>query len=595
MRSLILISIIIQLTSVQAAESIRSNYLDHIMRLDFEGLKEFSSQLDDEHDVNYHQIISLFICNAGQEPENDKILFDILVNDTDSTMILNQLGRAAYYLFNEPANTRTFEILSECMLLARSINDKMLIKLAYFLILMLYDHEILQSSDDYLQRLLDYKSLIASPNETAWYHIHYVKYITKSIDVAKALELYPTAIRDLKTHFLSHNLSDDLMAYYYFLIAVNSRNKSEFESSRKEYHHSIALSANKTYLKYLKFSSYIHLCYIESIEQNYELARQYLDLAKTQWNLSDTLRSSFIQNQTSSVWYYAQKGGYDSAFQLLWEATKHQNRLDFRKNTLKISEMNVRLKTAEKEYEILKQQNQLETQSKWILTIAVFAITFIILSIGLVMAILKIRSKNRKIEILMRELHHRVKNNLQVVSSLFGLQSMKLEDEKAKKAVAEGKDRLRAMSLIHEKLYQNDKLTILNIREYIENLVKALSQSYGFKYDRNVTIEIPETKIDADTALPIGLIVNELVSNSFKYAFEGIKYPKVSIKLNKKQKRYLLIVTDNGVGLSEEFDINHATSFGMKLINLLAKQLNGSLVITNKNGVSFSLAFSKTP
>ncbi|MEO1098188.1 MAG: sensor histidine kinase [Bacteroidota bacterium] len=322
------------------------------------------------------------------------------------------------------------------------------------------------------------------------------------------------------------------------------------------------------------------------------LAKSYLGLAKQQWNLSDTLRSSFIQNQTSAVWHYAEKGDYESAYQLLWDATKQQNKLDFRKNTLKISEMNVRLKTAEKEYEILKQQNQLTTKNMWIRTITSFSIVLALLLAGLFIAISKIRSKNQKIENLMRELHHRVKNNLQVVSSMLGLQLMKLEDETARKAVAEGKSRLRAMSLIHQKLYQNDEVTLLNIKEYIKNLLGALSQSYGFGSNEIVAIQIPETEMDADTALPLGLIINELVSNSFKHAFEGIEHPKISIVLTQDKKNYQLEVSDNGLGFSEEFDIEHNASFGMKLVNLLVKQLNGSLIMSSQNGVSYTLVFS---
>ena len=194
----------------------------------------------------------------------------------------------------------------------------------------------------------------------------------------------------------------------------------------------------------------------------------------------------------------------------------------------------------------------------------------------------------------MRELHHRVKNNLQVISSLLGLQSMRLEDANAKRAVIEGKERIRAMSLIHQKLYRHEEVTSLNIQDYITNLVEELTQSYGFSKKAKINIDVPSISMDADTSLPIGLIVNELVSNAFKYAFQDIEEPILELKLIKENNNLLLKISDNGIGLPEQYSFENASSFGMKLVNLLVKQLKGSLEINQTNGLSYLIKFQMT-
>ena len=204
----------------------------------------------------------------------------------------------------------------------------------------------------------------------------------------------------------------------------------------------------------------------------------------------------------------------------------------------------------------------------------------------------RVTERNLRIETLLRELHHRVKNNLQVISSLLGLQSNRLENVAAQKAVNEGKERIRTMSLIHQKLYQYDDVTALNIKDYVESLVMELSISYDFTEKSELIIEVPDINMDADTALPIGLIINELVTNAFKYAFDDRQLASLAVKLQTEdQKNYRLIIGDNGKGLPEGFDLSRVDSFGLKLVQLLVKQLNGSLIINQNNGLHFEIAF----
>ena len=194
-------------------------------------------------------------------------------------------------------------------------------------------------------------------------------------------------------------------------------------------------------------------------------------------------------------------------------------------------------------------------------------------------------------ELLVREVHHRVKNNFQIVSSLLELQSKNIEDEKALELAKEGKNRVKSMALIHQKLYQN-KSGLVDFDEYIELLVKELSSLY--KSDNKIETEIisKNMEFDVDTAIPLGLIINEIITNSYKYAFNENKESLLSISINKQDNaNFKLVIKDNGPGISSDFDIKKAKSLGLRLVNRLVKQLHGTLSLSNENGARFEILF----
>ena len=282
---------------------------------------------------------------------------------------------------------------------------------------------------------------------------------------------------------------------------------------------------------------------------------------------------------------------YQTAYEYLdlLRTTESQSIFKDRQRTTKALE--IQYETARKEQQLSAKESQIALQRS-VLWVSVISLIIVIgLLIWVYFTYQKVKFKNHKIEMLMRELHHRVKNNLQVISSLLGLQSMKLEDHKAQKAVREGKERIRAMSLIHQKLYQDENITSINIKDYMENLVDELAASYGYKDKAQLSIAIPDIDMDADTTLPLGLIVNELVSNAFKYAFSDIEKPVLALSLEEKKDEFHLILTDNGKGLPMNFSFDHAQSFGLKLVNLLVKQLKGQLNVSSQDGLSFQIVF----
>lgn len=178
-------------------------------------------------------------------------------------------------------------------------------------------------------------------------------------------------------------------------------------------------------------------------------------------------------------------------------------------------------------------------------------------------------------ELLMKEIHHRAKNNLQVVSGLLSLQSTRISDEKSKDAILEATNRVKSMALIHEQLYQPGAQTDINIKTYLEDLTESLYQSYNLSGSAiEVNKNIEDLKLDVDVSIPLGIIANELMSNAFKHAFEANRPGKLTLNLFSQQEEIVLEVIDNGSGVPEGFDFSKAKSFGMHMVHSLAKKIH---------------------
>lgn len=195
---------------------------------------------------------------------------------------------------------------------------------------------------------------------------------------------------------------------------------------------------------------------------------------------------------------------------------------------------------------------------------------------------------------LLKEIHHRVKNNLQMVSSLLSLQTKNTRSKAAIAALEEGKSRVKAMALIHQKLYQNEDLSVIEMQGYIESLINSVQSVYKKGgHNISITIDAEGTELDIDRAIPFGLILNELVSNSFKYAFpESDENGKIYIHLRKNGDQGYFEYTDNGVGLPEDTDERANSSMGIRLMNRLVNQLQSKLNVDKAaEGVRFWFNF----
>ena len=195
-------------------------------------------------------------------------------------------------------------------------------------------------------------------------------------------------------------------------------------------------------------------------------------------------------------------------------------------------------------------------------------------------------------EVMLKEIHHRVKNNMQVITSLLNLQSRTIMDEQALSVFQDSQNRVKSMALIHETLYQSKDLSRINFAEYLQKLVAHVSRSYPIRPDAvKINANVDDVSLPIDTAVPCGLIINELASNSLKYAFPADTRGEVNITFGHADAHYVLRVSDTGVGLPADFDPERGKSLGMKLVRMLTDQLCGELERRNGVGTTFEIKF----
>ncbi|NQY30163.1 MAG: hypothetical protein HRT69_11925 [Flavobacteriaceae bacterium] len=197
-------------------------------------------------------------------------------------------------------------------------------------------------------------------------------------------------------------------------------------------------------------------------------------------------------------------------------------------------------------------------------------------------------------EVLLKEVHHRVKNNLQVISGLLELQNISVTDESVKLALKEGQNRIQSVALVHKMMYQSENVSKVNMQNYLEELLQVLELSYSNSQKHIQTrINAKDVDFDVTMAVPISLIVNEAVCNAYKHAFENKKSGNIEVAIIKEKERtYSLLIKDDGVGLPEEFDIKKLKSIGFDLIHGLARQLKGKLTVNGTSGTEIKITFS---
>jgi len=206
----------------------------------------------------------------------------------------------------------------------------------------------------------------------------------------------------------------------------------------------------------------------------------------------------------------------------------------------------------------------------------------------------KIKASLKDKEVLLREIHHRVKNNMQIISSLLNLQIDYLNDEDAIDVLKESQNRVKSMAMIHEKLYLSTDLTKINFVDYIQSLISNLFYSYNVKEDHiKPILKIEDVNLNIETAIPCGLIITELISNCLKYAFPNQMKGKIIISLKQVEDKFELIISDNGIGLPENININKIKTLGILLVKSLTEQIDGKISIQRKNGTQFKITFKE--
>lgn len=233
----------------------------------------------------------------------------------------------------------------------------------------------------------------------------------------------------------------------------------------------------------------------------------------------------------------------------------------------------------------------------------------VLLGLGILLILLyslrRLLKKNRKQKIsiensvsekdtLLREIHHRVKNNLQVISSLLNLQSRQTTDSAALEALNEGKNRVKSMALIHQNLYQQDRMVAVETGDYIERLVRSLLSSYKIgEQEVKIETDIDPLRLDVDMIIPLGLILNELISNSLKYAFPNDRKGNILVQLKDDNNNLKVLVKDDGIGIPKDLNLDTHPSLGMRLIRSFGKKLNADLTIKSQEGTSVFISIPK--
>ncbi len=345
--------------------------------------------------------------------------------------------------------------------------------------------------------------------------------------------------------------------------------------------------------------------------KNYAKALEYFNkgLSVSESNKRQETMMNFYTNISNT---YQQSGQYKLALAYRDSAQKIDSVLLNKENLRQINEMSAVYESAEKEKEIARlninaqlSADEAEERSKQLNYFIIASILFLGLAALAFRAFQSNKKKKEQLgiqnriiekslsekEVLMKEIHHRVKNNLQVVSSLLNLQSNYIKDEQAQDAVRDSRNRVQSMALIHQNLYQEENLTGIQIREYIGTLCDSLFSSYNISPNKIKLIkDIQPLMLDVDTVIPLGLIFNELISNSLKYAFqkngkEGI------IKIGVREEKGLLrlFVYDNGSGFPDDFKHTHTQSFGHKMINAFLQKMEGTINMYNEDGAKVDI------
>lgn len=202
----------------------------------------------------------------------------------------------------------------------------------------------------------------------------------------------------------------------------------------------------------------------------------------------------------------------------------------------------------------------------------------------------KIKNSLKEKELLLQEIHHRVKNNLQIISSLLRLQSRMVDDVEIQEMFEVSQDRIRTISLIHEKLHRSKDMAKIDFSEYLEGLVTHLAKIYNPpRTNIKLNFDIKKIFLDINTAIPCGLIVSELVTNALKYAFQGMETGTIDLEMRRKNGKLMLTLRDSGVGLPENMDIKKLDSLGMQIVQDLAEQLGGEINVSRDGGTTFHI------
>ena len=343
---------------------------------------------------------------------------------------------------------------------------------------------------------------------------------------------------------------------------------------------------------------------------NYSATKKHLDEAIIK---AKALENLFSQREIYKIYadYYQAIGKPDLAFENLEKHYWMKDSLNQMQQQYTVHDLEAQYQKMEQDAKILKLDNEKSLMNQKLsrrnIAIGLGSLLLFITSLGCYLIYFfykKNKEKSKELslnnqqlskalkekEFLVKEIHHRVKNNLQVVSSLLSLQARNIQDPKALDALKEGQSRVRSMALIHQNLYQEDDLIGVEVKSYIEKLSEGLFQSYKVDHDRiQLFSDIDEVTLDVETIIPLGLIINELITNALKYAFEENSKGNINLSLKKEKDQLIFSIVDNGKGLPPNFSLEKSKTLGYRLIKAFSQKLEAALKVEGGNGTRVSL------
>lgn len=329
------------------------------------------------------------------------------------------------------------------------------------------------------------------------------------------------------------------------------------------------------------------LARLELEGQNFLRAQQYLDE-------SESLGLQVKQPQDLAQTFQLQSELFEKTKNVL-HALVYLKKLDSIQNTLlnqgvfnKTLSVAVAYEHGRAQRDLDLKQAEIEVKKIWITSLTIGILLLAIIGTLIYSQLTLTRKSKAKVETLLKELHHRVKNNLQLLSSLFAVQSSHLTDSEAIIALKTSEGRINTMAIIHKKLYRNDSTREVNLRDYFKELIDYLLYSYGYhQAGRMLEMQLTNRTLDVDVVIPLGLIVNEIVSNALKYAYTNQPDPKLRVEILEQKNTLQLIIQDNGSGIPENIVNQKKSGFGLQIVHSLVHELKGTLTRKNHNGAHF--------
>ena len=426
-------------------------------------------------------------------------------------------------------------------------------------------------------------------------------------DYAKALDYYNRALAISERYQFYNNLADIYISLSELYTLTQRYNQAE-EAARSAIRYSALLGNN-----FMLMRSWLELGKLQNLMQQSLLAISSLEkclLVATE-KFSDTYWLHIAYQELGTA--HAQNGDYKNAYRAFLK-------YDQLKDSVFTAEADQRIAKLQTEYQVAQQESTIQIQQQLIAQQKRVEILFLIGGALLILLVVilyrtyrikqqanerlniligslgkknaQLDKRNAENELLLREIHHRVKNNLEIVSGLLSLQAAQLNLPEAQAIMQSSQNRVLSMGIIHQKLYQKDNLAAVEMKDYFRNLGESILDSFNEAHRIKVTCEMAPVELDVDTAVPIGLIANELLTNALKYAFMRDQKGEIQISLTtiKDTGELLFQVKDNGVG-KQNNGSTKGTGFGTELVNLLVQQLNGRLTIDSQQGTTVNIYF----